>query len=182
MSILHYHQLNSISELENLRCGIDRMDHFILNGLENSLIEHKCTSYVVRDEDEVVAFFALCDDQLILDEDYKDDMRDGYADTPKPIFHGDDEKNVYLTSNVFPVIDIAYLVVDEKRQHDGIGTAIMNQIFCMARAKEPHVMFLTVDALFLKDYSAVEFYRKFGFQQMYPPYECEYNKNVQYSL
>ncbi len=146
------------------------MDDFIQDGLEESLEEHNCSSYVVRDEDEcVVGFFALCNDQLIIDDNYKDDMREGYSDTPKPVFHDEEEKCTYFTTNVFPVLDIAYLVVKRERQHDGIGTAILNKIFSLARAKEPHLMFVTVDALYLKDYSAVGFYRKFGFQQMYPP-------------
>ena len=46
----------------------------------------------------------------------------------------------------------------------------MNKIFEMANSNV-EASFLTVDALFLKEknYSAVDFYKKFGFQTMYPP-------------
>lgn len=166
---LYYHQLKEISELDNFQCGIEIMDIFIHSDLKSSLEEHKCDSYIVVDNSNtVVGFFALCKDYLILDDDYKEDMRDGFSVTPKPVFHNEDEKSSYLETHVFQVLDIAYLAVRHDRQRKGIGRSIVLKIFEMARNIEPSLMFVTVDALFLKEYSAVEFYRKCGFQPMYP--------------
>lgn len=147
------------------------MNDFIQTGLGESLVDNHCEAYVVIDaSNSIIGFFALCQDTLCLDEDYKDDLLHGYSVTKIANFIDEKEKNVFLSQNVFTTLDVAYLAVIEHRQRDGIGTAIMNKIFSIARSRQDYT-FVTVDALTLKHrkYSAVGFYLKCGFQPMYPP-------------
>lgn len=171
MTSLHFRPLVDAKELSGFKCGIEEMDDFIQNGLDESLVDNHCEAYVVIDiANTIVGFFALCQDTLCLDEDYKDDLLNGYSVTKIPNFIDENEKNAFLRQNVFTTLDVAYLAVIDNRQRDGIGTAIMNKIFSIARSRQNYT-FVTVDALTLKhrNYSAVGFYLKCGFQPMYPP-------------
>lgn len=171
MTSLHFRPLVDTNELSGFKCGIEEMDDFIHSGLNESLVANHCKAYVVTDvSNSIVGFFALCQDTLCLDEDYKDDLLNGYSVTKIPTFFDENEKNAFMLQNVFTTLDVAYLAVIETRQHDGIGTAIMNKIFSIAQSKSCY-KFVTVDALNLKhrNYSAVGFYLKCGFQPMYPP-------------
>lgn len=64
------------------------------------------------------------------------------------------------------MIDVACLAIHKEFQHQGIGTAILEYILDNADSILPNVEYLHVDALDMDDgsYSAVPFYKKFGFK------------------
>ena len=65
--------------------------------------------------------------------------------------------------SLYPVIEIDYFAVCKERHKSGLGYLI-NEIAQMAvRDELSPTMFLTVEALDTKEYSAVEFYRKCDF-------------------
>lgn len=172
MSCLSIRPLLSTDQLSDFFCGIEVMDEFIHDGLNESLIQHNCLSYIITDEAGlVVAFFALGKEQLVLDDGDKDDLLSGISDSPIPSFQDSDEREAFLQKSVFPSVDISYLAVKCDCQRKGIGSTIIRHIFGKSKEMFPECMFLTVDALILRDikYSAVEFYEKFGFQRLYPP-------------
>ena len=71
----------------------------------------------------------------------------------------------------YPALEISYLAVDKKYQKQGIGEYIVEQIVWKAQAQSfAGCQFITVEALKLKDYSAVAFYDKCHFSS------CEYPK------
>lgn len=171
--MLSFQPLRHTKELEHLFCGIDVMDEFLhSDNLRETLIKHRCDSYLVKDDkDYIVGFFALDITTLELDDDYKAELLDGWLDAAKPEFQTEEELKDFLECKSFEVVDIAYLAIDKNFQRLGYGSEVMAIIFDLARIKRPNGIFLTVDALHLpqKNYSAVSFYEKFGFQRMLPP-------------
>lgn len=173
MKSLSFHQLRDLHEIDKLICGIDVMDEFLHSTrLRDSLIVNHCDSYVVEDDERnVVGFFALDIATLELDDDYKSDLMEGWAEAARPEFQTEEELRDFLECTSFEVVDIAYLAVDRNYQRQGYGSEIMSIIFDLARIKKPDGIFMTVDALHLpkSNYSAVPFYEHFGFERMLPP-------------
>ena len=170
---LSFHPLRDLHEIDKLICGIDIMDEFLHSSrLRDSLIANRCDSYVVEDDEKhVIGFFALDMTTLELDDDYKSDLMEGWAEAAKPEFQTEEELTDFLECTSFDVVDIAYLAVDRNFQRQGYGSEIISIIFDLARIKKPDGIFLTVDALHLpkNNYSAVPFYERFGFERMLPP-------------
>ncbi len=58
MISLYYRPLIDTEELSSFVCGIEVMDRFIHDGLQESLAENNCSSYVVFDDNnQIVGFF-----------------------------------------------------------------------------------------------------------------------------
>lgn len=175
MEELNYQEFRSPDILRDFICGIEVMDNFLHNpdALAQSLTANECTAYTVHDaKGRLVGFFALNMDVLDLDDDDKEDLTHGYSRADAPSFKTEKEFVEFMSQPRFKVVDIAYLAVQKKLQGRDIGTAIMNKIFDMAAAMNPDGLFITVDALHLRDgsHSAVEFYEKFNFQRILPPH------------
>lgn len=170
MISLSFRPLIDASELSCFECGVEEMDCFIHEGLKDSLQDNNCLSYVVVDEqEEIIGFFSLMEDSLYLDDGDKDDLVNGYAASSLPDFSSEEEMQAFLDVVNYPVMDIAYLAVKKERQREGVGTAILNKIFEIAK-EQGSFAFVTVDALYLKDrYRADTFYERKGFQRLYPP-------------
>ena len=71
--------LSDAGSLRNFRCGVTEMDGFIQNGLRWSVEHHFCQVYVVKDNDIIVALFALSFDSLEIDAEDKTDIVEGRA-------------------------------------------------------------------------------------------------------
>lgn len=94
---------------------------------------------------------------------------EGYSDAKTPEFDTEEALEDFKNCESFEAVDIAYLAVSKDMQKRGIGSVIIEKIVEMALARNENCYFLTVDALNLPHYSAVEFYKRFDFQWMYPP-------------
>lgn len=136
------------------------MDDFIHHKLQNYMNQTPCETYIVLMEQEIVALLTLREDQLTLDDDDKDDMRNGFVAKPQVAL----EQPTYLTQSVFPAIEIAYLAVSEKHRIKGIGRCIVNEVVKKVKSEHPDYQFITVDAYTEKEYSAVGFYLKCHFE------------------
>lgn len=172
---LNYLEFRSPDILHDFICGVEVMDKFLHSpdALMQSLIDNECEAYTVHDVGgELVGFFALNMDVLDLDDDDKEDLTHGYSRADAPSFKTEKEFEEFMSQPRFKVVDIAFLAVLEGLQGRGIGKAIMNKIFEMAGSMNPDGLFITVDALHLRDssYSAVTFYEKFNFQRILPPH------------
>lgn len=168
---LRYRKLTSVEELSDFYCGVTAMDDVIHDDLESTLQEAHCDSYVVEDKKgKIVAFFALeYDKELILDDDYKDDLMQGYSAAEAPKFMSDKKKDDFEKKERFYAVDISYLAVEKGMQRKGIGSLIIEIISDIAIQKRPESIFITVDAIQMAEYSAVAFYRKHKFQELLPP-------------
>lgn len=156
--------LKDLSALDGFSCGIPLMDNFIHKGFSNCVYSHLCTPYACYDEcGGLVAFFALSFDALDLDDDDKDDLKEGFSQTSPSLPEGYD---IFWEKSRYPALEITYLAVSTNMQHKGIGYAVFDAIVEHARRQTvAGCQFITVNALYLPDYSAVDFYYKCGFSR-----------------
>jgi ribosomal protein S18 acetylase RimI-like enzyme len=156
---LVFERIDDASVLSNFYCGIDEMDEFIHNKLQDYLNKTGCDTYTIKQGDEIVAMLSLGEDTLSLDDDDKDDMRSGFV--PKPNIALDNKD--FFAEKEFPAIEIAYLAVKKEKRKQGIGEYIISQVEEKAQRDNPECEFLTVEAYKTKKYSAVGFYSKCDF-------------------
>ena len=157
---LLFDRIEETSVLSNFVCGIEKMDDFIHNRLQEYMDTTPCETYSITMQGEIIALLTLKDDILTLDDDDKDDMRNGFVPKPKIAL----ETPSYLTNKVFPAIEIAYLAVSKGHRNKGIGRYIVEEVVKRVRIEHPDYQFVTVDAYLETGYSAVGFYERCRFE------------------
>lgn len=158
--------LKDISDLKDFECGIKSMDTFIQNGLADSIKNHYCEPYICRDDaNNIIAFFALSFDSVVLDSDDKEDLSYGISTHFIPEV-SIEYQDTFWSKRRYPAIDIAYLAVSKNHRGKGIGRVLIDEICNSARNQNyAGCQFICVDALSLPDYEAISFYSKCGFAQ-----------------
>ena len=136
-------ELADYADLQQFECEVPSMNQVIHANNFRAIVEYYgCNIYEVRDEaGRMVAFFALRNDELTIDE-----------------------------GGAFRALEIAWFAVSKDARRQGIGTACIKEIIKMARESATPYQLLTVDALSITypkraRYEAVSFYRKCHFQQ-----------------
>lgn len=162
---LVFERIDDASVLSNFYCGIDEMDEFIHNKLQDYLKETGCDTYTIKQGDDIVAMLSLGEDTLSLDDDDKDDMISGFV--PKPNIALDNKD--FFSEKDFPAIEITYLAVKKEKREQGIGEYIISQVENKVQRDNPECEFITVEAYKTKDYSAVGFYSKCDFSPAEQP-------------
>ncbi|MDO4994666.1 MAG: N-acetyltransferase [Bacteroidales bacterium] len=157
------------SALSDFRCGVKSMDDFIHNresGLDKFIKLRLSNLWIVYEGQSVVAFFALSKDALMLNsEDRRIIER---TEQNAEVLPPPEDAEKFWDKEKYPAIEIDYLAVCEKKRedpNDHLGTYIID--FIVNRAALDifsATMFLTVEALDTKEYSAVSFYRSCGFE------------------
>lgn len=150
------------SWLQKFYCGIPTMDNFIHSGLELCVSNHYCSLFQVinKDNDETIALFSLAFDSLTLDNDDKEEVLSGASMTPQPLISPEYEET-FLNKTSYPAIEITYLAVSQSYRKVGIGTRIIEAILSAIRKQKlAGCQFVTVEALFDTNYSAISFYYK----------------------
>lgn len=157
------------SALIDFICGVPSMDNFIHdkeNGLAKFIKLRLSNLWLVYEEGKVVAFFALSKDALVLNNEDRRNLETKEKDCsalPSP-----DDADKFWDKEKYPAIEIDYFAVCKEMREspdDHLGTYIIEEICRMADADiYSATMFLTVEALDTKEYSAVVFYQKCGFQ------------------
>lgn len=157
------YKLADIEELKDFQCGIEDMDEFIHSKLKYSIDSHFCVPYVLKDDNEIVAFYALCNDSLVFPQDYFDDFMDGYSYSRKPTLPFD-YLEIFKNKQHYPATDIAYFAVSKKYQSKGLGSALLQDIVNRIKLQNfSGCQFVVVDALVTPTYSAIPFYSRNGF-------------------
>lgn len=167
--VLDIKRADDTSALFDFKCGVKSMDDFIhdpKDGLAKFIKLRLSNLWIVFEGEKAVAFFALSKDALILNsEDRRTIERD--KDKATALAAPEDADKLWEKEK-YPAIEIDYLAVcKEKREEpeDHLGTAIIQKIAQFAVAdKLSSTMFLTVEALDTKEYSAVKFYRNCDFE------------------
>lgn len=167
--VLDIRRADDTSALFKFRCGVQSMDDFIhdpKDGLAKFIKLRLSNLWIVFEGEKAVAFFALSKDALVLNnEDRKTIERDKEKATA---LAAPEDADKLWEKDKYPAIEIDYLAVcKEKREEpeDHLGTAIIQKIAQFAAVdKLSATMFLTVEALDTKEYSAVKFYRNCDFE------------------
>lgn len=156
-------KVSDIAMLKGFSCGVPMMDDFIQTGLQLSMDHGYCRTYIVCDNDNIIAMFALSFDSVDLDSDDREELSAGTssAGTPNVSF---DYEEVFYSKKRYPALDIAYLAVSKEFKGRKLGTALIKEIERMATEQDlAGCQFLSVEALKTREYSAVGFYDKCGF-------------------
>lgn len=160
---------DNISALSNFKCGVKSMDDFIHdseNGLAKFIKLRLSNLWLVLEDGKAIAFFALSKDALVLNSEDRrviESKEKNAAALPTS-----DDADKFWDKEKYPAFEIDYLAVckemrDNPDEH--IGTFIIEEICKMADADIfSATMFLTVEALDTKEYSAVKFYQNCGFE------------------
>lgn len=153
---------DSVSPLLNFRCGVSEMDDFIHdreNGLQKMMQLNFINVWFVYLSDELIAFFALSKDKLVLNSEDKHMMKlDSETTLPLDEFFWEQEK--------FSSIEISYFAVSNHHQKKGYGKSLLAYIEKKVKEEDKltPTLFLTVDALVLSNHDASFFYKKCGFK------------------
>ena len=157
------------SALSDFYCGIESMDIFIHdkeNGLEKFIRMRLSNLWIVYEKDKAVAFFALSKDALMLNNEDRRMIERDEEKKEALVQQGNEEK--FWEKEKFPAIEIDYFAVcKEKREakDDHLGTFLIDSIAQMGAEDElSSTLFLTVEALDTREYSAVDFYRRCDFE------------------
>ena len=153
--------LRDAESLRSFRCGVTRMDDFIQSGLRLSIEHHFCQVYVVKDNDDLVALFALSFDSLEIDFEDKVDIVEGRVGDMRL---SEEYKEVFFSKTHYPALGLTYLAVDENFQGRGWGKWIVEAIVEKARSQTfAGCQFLAVDALIGEGNNTIPFYTQCGF-------------------
>ena len=161
MTRLEFKQLSEASELDDFYCGIDTMDQFLHGEFKDYLYLGICKAYIVKEGEKVVAMYSLDKFNVFISDDVKSRMRDGVKPMPQDAL---DPDNPYWRLPLIDSIEITYLAVAKDRQHQHIGSFVIEKIV-KDLLSDPYCTspLLTVRAYKSDTYTAVPFYEKCGF-------------------
>jgi len=171
---LRFKRAFDINALTDFNCGVKALDDFIHDrkkGLEKLISLRLSNLWIVfndlEDSSEVIGFFALSKDALILNNM---DLKNLRTESKE-----EDDEEQFWDQEKYSAIEIDYIAIQEKYRNHHIGSDIINLIADRA-ANDPlsATLFLTVEALDTKEYSAVPFYRQCNFL----PSELAKNKQI----
>jgi len=158
---LFFERTNDARILANFSCGIQLMDDFIHCELQDYLLMGSCQMYVIYEGEEVVAMFCLDNHSLCLSEVVKEKIQEGTKPGPQSAH---DIDSSYWLKTLYDAVEITYLAVSAERQHQHIGSFIIERIMDkIAQDTDVRYDFVTVRALKHDNYTAVPFYQKCGF-------------------
>ena len=158
--------------LANFSCGIESIDDFIHNELQDYVNMGGCEMVIVREDDQIVAMYCTDSLNLHISEAAKEKMMVGAKPIPKNVPAPDD---FYWLKPFYDAVEITYLAVNVNKQHSHIGSFIIEHIINEIANSQVECDFVAVRALKCQDYTAVPFYGKCGF---YAAEEEEPNRNL----
>lgn len=139
------------TQLGGFDCGDEDLNNFLLEDAKGFLEKRIATSYLLVDEDNIVAYFCLLNDKIsrqdITNSQWKK-IKGGYPESKR--------------FGSYPAIKIGRFAVSSKYRGRNIGTDLMNLLKGMLNNNPNYSAFryLTVDAYL----SAIDFYQKNKFK------------------
>ena len=165
---LIFKRADDTSALSDFCCGVQSMDNFIHDkerGLEKFIKLKLSNLWIVYENGKAVAFFSLSKSSIILNNVDREVLEQKKQDNI--VFSEKIDAEIFWNKERYPAVEIDYLAVCQNKRNDlenHLGTYIVEKIAQAAiQDKLTSTMFLTVDALDTKEYSAVRFYQKCGF-------------------
>ena len=134
-------------------CGDADLNGFLLNDAKEYAIKELAFTFILENEDEIVAYYSLLNDKISKQETDKASWRKLKKRFPH-------QKHF----NSYPAIKIGRFAVAKAYEGKGIGRKLMTLIKdrLLRHDSDSAFRFLTVDAYL----SAIHFYEKNGFKQM----------------
>ncbi|MDE6396692.1 MAG: GNAT family N-acetyltransferase [Muribaculaceae bacterium] len=140
-----------MTEIEGFDCGDEDLNNFLVEDARAFFEKRIATSYVLRDESRIVAYFCLLNDKIS-----RQDVTNSQWKKIKGAFPEQKRFGSY------PAIKIGRFAVSAQYKGRSIGTDLMNLLKGMLIERPDYSAFryLTVDAY----HSAIGFYLKNGFK------------------
>ena len=163
-------RLSDFSVLDSFECGVAQMDNFIHGNLKYCDANHYCSTFVVRDiiNDTIAALFSLSFDSVNLNPDDFEDLSIGAAGTDD-LAVDETFRSTFEEKYSYPALEITYFAIDKNYRGQGLGRELIEVIVDRAKTQDVAAcLFLTVNALHTKEYSAVGFYEKCKFAKLTP--------------
>ena len=163
-------RLSDFSVLDSFECGVAQMDNFIHGNLKYCDANHYCSTFVVRDiiNDTIAALFSLSLDSVNLNPDDFEDLSVGAAGTDD-LAVDETFRSTFEEKYSYPALEITYFAIDKNYRGQGLGRELIEVIVDRAKTQDVAAcLFLTVNALHTKEYSAVGFYEKCKFAKLSP--------------
>ena len=163
-------RLSDFSVLDSFECGVAQMDNFIHGNLKYCDANHYCSTFVVRDiiNDTIAALFSLSFDSVNLNPDDFEDLSVGAAGTDD-LAVDETFRSTFEEKYSYPALEITYFAIDKNYRGQGLGRELIEVIVDRAKTQDVAAcLFLTVNALHTKEYSAVGFYEKCKFAKLSP--------------
>ena len=148
-------RLGEDTPLSFFDCGDTDLNNFLLNDAKNYLKSLLAVTYLLKKEDEIVAYFCLSYDGLTRTNILSEEEKTLWNKVGRKIPNSKRRKT-------YPAVKVGRLGVVEKYTGFGIGRHIINTIKMMYLEELHHAgcRFITVDAY----RSALDFYEKNRFQ------------------
>ena len=146
-------RLSNDYPLTTFDCGDDDLNHFLMDDAKHFLQRRIATTFILEDEEQVVAYFCLLNDKIsrleITNSRWKG-IKDSFPEGKQ--------------FRSYPSVKIGRFAVDKHYQGNHIGIDVMNIIKTMLTSEENKsaFRFLTVDAYL----SAIDFYRNNDFREL----------------
>jgi len=156
-------KVTSESDLTDFDCGDDDLNAFLIEDAKHFLDKRIATSFILMDEDNIVAYFCLLNDKIS-----RQDVTNGQW---KRIRGGFPERKRFGS---YPAIKIGRFAVSVRYKGHNIGTDLMNLLKGMLIENPSYsaFRFLTVDAYV----SAIDFYRKNDFNLLTEKVENDHTR------
>ncbi|MBD5261428.1 MAG: GNAT family N-acetyltransferase [Bacteroides sp.] len=144
-------KLNSDTDLSGFDCGDEDLNDFLVEDAKGFLDKRIATSYILKDNDNIVAYFCLLNDKIS-----RQDVTNSQWKKIKGAFP---ERKQFGS---YPAVKIGRFAVSSKYKGRNIGSDLMNLLKSMLSESPNYSAFryLTVDAYL----SAIEFYKKNNFK------------------
>ena len=144
-------KITSDTDLSDFDCGDEDLNEFLVEDARGFLDKRIATTYILRDESELVAYFCLLNDKIS-----RQDISNSQWKKIKGVYP---ERKRFGS---YPAIKIGRFAVSMKYRGRNIGTDLMNLLKSMLNDNPNYSAFryLTVDAYL----SAIAFYEKNGFK------------------
>lgn len=139
------------TDLDGFDCGDEDLNEFLVEDAKGFLDKRIATSFILKDEGRIVAYFCLLNDKIS-----RQDVTNGQWKKIRGAFP--DRKQF----GSYPAIKIGRFAVDSDYKGCNVGTDLMNLLKEMLNEHPTYSAFryVTVDAYL----SAVSFYQKNGFK------------------
>lgn len=162
-------RLTSDYELTSFDCGDDQLNKFLFEDAKPSLALRIANTFILEDDDRIVAYFCLLNDKVSKDEIIGSRWKKIKTNFPK-----DKQFRSY------PTIKIGRFAVSKDYRGRSIGTQLMALIKDFLHEHPAHSAFryITVDAYL----SAVPFYEKNGFVHLTKKDEDEHTRLMFYDM
>lgn len=156
-------------EISNFDCGDEDLNNFLNDDAKNFQSKRIANTFILEDEGRIVAYFCLLNDKIsrleITNSKWKS-IKDSFPDGKR--------------FRSYPSIKIGRLAVSSLSKGKRIGIMMIDLIKSLITQKDVHsaFRFLTVDAYI----SAIEFYKKCGFEELTQKDEDEHTRLMYFDM